>query len=124
MPATLTRSGALTFDSTVPSVFQPDDFSCAVATTTWCLNSIGIDITHAEMLGIMVPGLVTVELGLLDGSGGTIAALLRDQFNLQADNNPDISFDDVLARAGNQPMGIGGKNWSSGIGHWVGVRGV
>src|SRR4051812_17491762 len=119
----MTATGMRVFDRAAATVLQPDDFSCSICTATWCLQSIGIDVTQGALRGLMIPGLVTSEVGLLDGSGAGIAALFRDRFGLQADNQHLASFDDVAARAGRQPLAIGGHRWWNGIGHWVGVRG-
>jgi SH3-like domain-containing protein len=76
----------------------------------------------------MVPGLVSPQLGLLDGSGATIASLLRQRYLLLASNASPVSFDEVAARAGKQPIAIGGARWyvspdGDVTGHWVAVRG-
>jgi len=115
---------ALLFDPDVPSVQQLFDYDCAVATTTWCLHSIGNDVSLDTMADIMVPDLVTERDGLLFATGETLAALFRDRFDLQADNQAFISFDEVVERAGRQPMAIGSRDWFGGIGHSVGVRRV
>ncbi len=111
------------FNSAAPIELQLTDFSCSVGATFWCLQSLGEDITQKALQAIMVPDLVSPELGLLDSSGATIARLLRDRFGLAASNANPVSFDDVAARAGKQPLLIGGRQWHAGIGHWVAVRG-
>jgi SH3-like domain-containing protein len=115
---------SLTFNPDVPTVFQPNPYGCAVATTAFCLDSVGIDVSYAEMDDIMVPGLVTHALGLLNGSGAGIVGLLTDRYGLQAHNQHGISFDEVAEMAGSQPIGIGGHEWGGpNLGHWVAVRG-
>ena len=52
-----------------------------------------------------------------------MARLFRDRWGLQAQNQLRASFGEVAARAGRQPLAIGGHNWWSGIGHWVNVSG-
>jgi hypothetical protein len=54
---------------------------------------------------------------LLDASGVGLVEYLAE-LGITADNNPDASWDDVIAAAGSQPMLIGGRAWC----HWVGVR--
>jgi len=88
---------------------------------------VGLDITQSALQDLMVPALVSPELGLLDASGVAIARFLRERFDLPAANAPQVSFDDVSARAGRQPLAIGGRRWhtdASGhaTGHWVAVR--
>lgn len=111
------------FNSTIPVELQLTDFSCSVGATFWCLRSVGVDIAQKALQEIMVPGLVSPDLGLLDSSGATIARLLRERFGLQARNVNPIAFDEVADRAGKQPMLIGGRRWHNGVGHWVAVRG-
>jgi len=96
-------------------------FSCSIYTAAWIVQSIGIGVPPETMRGLMMPNCVSEDLGLLDGSGGGLARLFRNQWGLQADNR-NVSFDDVAARAGLQPIALGGHNWSNGVGHWVGVR--
>jgi len=113
----------LTFNAAVPVEPQLTPFSCSVGATFWCLRSLGQDISQAALQSIMVPALVSPELGLLDASGSTIARLLRDRFGLSAMNANPVSFDAVAGRAGTQPMLIGGRRWHADTGHWVAVRG-
>ena len=116
------------FNTTALIDLQLTEFSCSVGATFWCLRSIGVDITQPALQQIMVPSLVSPDLGLLDSSGVTIARLLRERFGLPASNAPQVSFDDVAARAGRQPLAIGGRRWfvnpNTGdvTGHWVAVR--
>jgi hypothetical protein len=90
----------ITFDSTVPVELQLTDYSCSVGATFWCLRSLGISLTHQDLQDVMVPALVSPALGLLDGSGATIASLLRTRYALSATNMSPVSFDQVGARAG------------------------
>jgi hypothetical protein len=112
-----------TFNSAAPIELQLTDFSCSVGAAFWCLRSLAEDVTQADLQAVMVPALVSPDLGLLDASGATIAQLLRDRFKLDARNVNPVSFDDVAACAGKQPLLMGGRNWHNGIGHWVAVRG-
>jgi hypothetical protein len=117
----MTATGVRTYDSNFPVQTQPDDFSCSIYTAAWVVQSIGIDVPPETMRGFMQGPLVSPDLGLLDGSGGGMANLFRTQWGLSATNR-GVSFDDVAAAAGQQPIALGGHNWSGGIGHWVGVR--
>jgi SH3-like domain-containing protein len=92
------------------------------------LRSLGVGLTQLDLENIMVPRLVSSDLGLLDASGATIAALLRDRFSLTASNSYPVTFDTIAAQAGQAPIAIGGTRWyidPSGnvTGHWVAVRG-
>src|SRR3954470_13651028 len=108
----MTATGRRVFDSTIPTVIQPDDFSCSISTITWCVRSVGLEVTEPMMRDAMIPGLVSSELGLLDGSGAALARMLRDRFGLQDQNQAEVSFDEVAQRAGRQPLAIGGHHWS------------
>jgi SH3-like domain-containing protein len=116
------------FNSVAPIELQLTDYSCSVGATYWCLRSVGVDITQQSLQDMMVPSIVSPDLGLLDSSGVAIARLLRERFGLPAQNVPLISFDEVGGRAGRQPLAIGGRRWftnpgtGSTTGHWVAVR--
>jgi SH3-like domain-containing protein len=117
-----------TFDATVPVELQLNDYSCSVGATYWCLRSIGVSLTQQDLEAAMVPGLVSQQDGLLDGTGTGIVGLLRRQFGLTASNTSPVNFDDVVGRAGTQPIAIGGHRWyvdadGNVTGHWVAVRG-
>jgi hypothetical protein len=122
----MTATGRRVYDSTIPTITQPDTFSCSISSATWCLRSVGIDVTEPMMRRLMIPGLVSEDLGLLDGSGGALARLFREQFGLRAQNQREISFEEVAERAGRQPLAIGGHRWAQVggqmVGHWVAVR--
>jgi SH3-like domain-containing protein len=116
------------FNAALPVELQLTDFSCAVGATFWFLRSIEVDLTQQALQDLMVPTLVSPDLGLLDGTGAGIARFLRDHFGLATTNAPKVSFDDVAARAGQQPIVMGGHAWyisaeGRATGHWVGVRG-
>jgi len=116
------------FNAAAPIELQLTDYSCSVGATYWCLRSVGVDITQQSLQDLMVPTIVSPDLGLLDSSGVAVARLLRERFGLNAQNVPLISFDDIGARAGRQPLAIGGRRWftnpstGSTTGHWVAVR--
>jgi Bacterial SH3 domain len=118
----------VTFNSAAPLELQLTDYSCSVGATFWCLRSLNIDLSQQGLQEIMVPALVSPDDGLLDASGATIANLLRSRFGLSATNQPQVSFDDVAARAGKQPVALGGRSWhvdpttGKATGHWVAVR--
>lgn len=112
---------AMTFDPTIPRVAQQLTWSCSVATTTWLLQTLGQDATLPAMRQAMLAaGLVTPELGLLDGDGSTLAEWLTRTYALDAHAKSPVTFEWVSERAGQMPLGIGGARWY----HWVGVRGV
>lgn len=72
--------------------------------------------------GEMVPGYVTPDLGLLDGRGVGLAEIVRR--HLPPETPVEVlwapSWDDVVARAGRGPIGIG----SGALYHWLNVARV
>ena len=113
------------FNARIPTELQLLPWTCSIRATTWCLKSIGIDVSAEQLHDLMVPGLVTEQFGLLNASGAGIAELLREHWGLAADHQSVVDFDEVAARAGQQPVAIGGRNWGGpGLGHWSAVRGV
>jgi Bacterial SH3 domain len=116
------------FDASVPVELQLNDYSCSVGATYWCLRSLGVSLTQQDLEDLMVPALVSPELGLLDGTGTGIVGLLQNHFGVSASNTPTVTFEALAAKAGLQPIAIGGHRWfvdDSGnvTGHWVAVRG-
>ena len=85
----------MTFDWTVPVEAQLTNYSCAVGATFWCLRTLGVDLTQPDLQDVMVPTLVSPEVGLLDGSGTTIAQLLSERYALPATSQMPVSFDEV-----------------------------
>lgn len=119
---------AVRFDSTIPVELQLNDYSCSVGATYWCLRSLALPLTQQELEDVMVPALVSPDLGLLDASGTGIVGLLRNRYGLGVSNTYPCGFDEIAARAGKQPIAIGGSRWFADdngnvIGHWVAVRG-
>ena len=67
------------FDASIPVPLQLNDFSCSVGATFWCLQSLGSQLSQQQLEDIMVPALVSPEVGLLDATGATID-LKRQRF--------------------------------------------
>jgi hypothetical protein len=63
------------------------------------------------------PQRISPTLGLLDASGAGLVEYCAE-LGVDADNNPDAHWSDVIAAAGFQPMLIGGRSWY----HWTAVR--
>jgi hypothetical protein len=101
----------------LPVELQDVPWDCAAASLTWCLNTIGRTETEADVVAGLGPARISPALGLLDASGSGLVEYLA-QLGISAANNPDASWDEVMAAAGSQPMLIGGRAWC----HWVGVR--
>jgi hypothetical protein len=122
----MTATGQRVYDSTIPTLTQTDDFSCSIFSATWCVRSVGVDVTEPTVRGLMMPGLVSADVGLLDGSGAGLARLFRDRFGLRAQSQQSISFDEAAALAGRGPLALGGHRWAEVgghmTGHWVAVR--
>lgn len=117
---------ARTYGPDVPDsvVLQEDDWSCSVRSSyaaLWVLNQTeGHPLpSYAEWQGVMVPRYANGNVGLLDASGAGLVQALATQ-GLSAGNQGVVTLQQVQARAGKQPVMIGGRNYN----HWVYVRGV
>jgi len=114
------------FDADMPVVLQAQDWTGAGAAARWVLESFGCHLSEEALFDLFVPGAMSPDLGLLDGSGRGIAGVYRN-LGLSAGNAATVTFDEVGSRAGRQPLMIGGHRWhvsegGSIVGHWVGVR--
>jgi lysozyme len=115
------------YDSGYPAVAQNDNWSCSCTSVRWGLLAWGRGTTEQWIESTMLQdGIVTTQLGLMDASGGELAAWLNQQFGgpeygYLASHDGLVSFDEVAHEAGEQkhPLFIGGRTW----GHWSGVRG-
>lgn len=98
---------------------DPQDVSwdCAACSTAWCLRTIGLDYSEADVVKGLGSGRINPYYGLLDASGAGLVEYLAE-VGVVAQNNPAASWGDVVAAAGFQPMVIGGRTWC----HWVAVR--
>src|SRR5689334_4483703 len=109
------------YDANTPRIAQTDAWSCSVASTTWLLRSLGIDVSYPPMEQRMVrDGLVSPADGLLTGSGGPLRDWLDETWAVPAENLPSASWAAVCEHAGRGPLIMGGHRWY----HWVGVRRV
>lgn len=98
---------------------QTSPFACSIRTATWMLRSLGIGVDANTMYERMVPGLVTPELGLLQGDGSALAPFLAEQSG-QPTGHAWVNWEWLCAHAGTMPIGIG----SPSLYHWVAVRGL
>lgn len=101
----------------LPRDNQDYPWDCAACSTAWAMRTIGFEVTEQDVISGLGPSRISATYGLLDASGAGLVSYLEEQ-GVQAENNPDASFSDVLAAAGYQPMVMGGRTWN----HWVGVR--
>lgn len=113
------------YDPTTPNAQQTNDWSCSCFSTWWGMTAYS---RHPDVVWVqnqmIADGIVSTDLGLLDGSGAGLAQWITAQwgeFQYAAHNASLVSFDDVVSVAGQTPVLIGGHNWGPG-GHWVGVR--
>jgi Transglycosylase SLT domain/Bacterial SH3 domain len=109
------------FDADLPTEFQRLPWTCSVRSATWCLKSVGVDITAEALHDILVPDVVNQDVGLCDGSGAGLARVMQQRFGVAARNKPVVSWDEVIRLAGTRPLAIGGRSWGPG-GHWTAVR--
>ncbi len=98
---------------------DPQDYpwDCAACSTAWALRTIGFAVSEQDVITGLGPGRISPTLGLLDASGAGLVSYLAEM-GVAAANNPNSTWDDVMAAAGYQPMVIGGRAWC----HWVAVR--
>jgi hypothetical protein len=96
---------------------QNYSWDCAAASTAWCLRAIGRDYSEEDVIAGLGPERISPQWGLLDASGAGLASWLQE-IGVNAENNAQASWSDVLDAAGFQPMVVGGRYWS----HWSAVR--
>lgn len=110
------------YNPDTPPERQVSDWACSIRATRWILESLGIHVDVGALQGEMVPTYVTPELGLLDGRGIGLAEVLRR--HLPPETPVEVlwapSWDDVVARAGQGPIGVG----SGSLYHWLNVARV
>lgn len=109
--------GLTDWNWTLAPELQDVPWDCAAASLTWCLNTIGRDYSEADVVKGLGPTRISPALGLLDASGAGIVDWLAT-IGIGAENNPQATWEDILAAAGYQPMLMGGRAWC----HWTGVR--
>ena len=97
--------------------YQDYPWDCSACSTAWSMRTIGFDVSEQDVIVGLGPERISPALGLLDASGAGLVSFLAEQ-GITAQNNPDATWDELLAGAGYQPMVIGGREW----GHWVAVR--
>jgi hypothetical protein len=97
--------------------YQEVPWDCAATSLAWCLRAYGLPYSEADVVAGLGPARISPAYGLLDASGAGLVEYLGE-LGIASANNPDASWDDVMAAAGYQPMLIGGRTWC----HWVAVR--
>lgn len=105
------------FDPETPTVFQTGAWQCSAASTAWVLQSLGFPHSQDDVVALLGPAHISPALGLHFGDGRALVTILQSN-GLLADS-ASVSFEDVLALAGQRPLAIGGAAFY----HWVGVRG-
>lgn len=112
-----------------PAFAQNDDWSCSCTAVRWSLWAYGREPTEQYVESSMLSqGIVTTQFGLMDATGGELAAWLRAEYGpaeyggYDASNDPSVTFEDVAAEAVRleHPLVMGGRTWC----HWTGVRGA
>jgi hypothetical protein len=96
---------------------QDYPWDCSACSTAWAMRTIGFTVSEQDVIAGLGPERISPSLGLLDASGAGLVSYLGEQ-GIQAANNGDASWQEVMDAAGYQPMVIGGRAW----GHWVAVR--
>jgi hypothetical protein len=106
-----------TWNWLLPADLQDYSWDCAACSTAWAMRTVGRKETEQDVIEGLGPGRITPTYGLMDASGAGLVEYLGEQ-GIGAQNNPDASWDDVMAAAGHQPMVCGGRAWY----HWVAIR--
>jgi hypothetical protein len=109
-----------TYAPNTPIKPQTTDWGNPGATTLWALRSVGCSIPEEDLFDLLYPQYLSRDLGLLDSSLAGLARMLRG-LGLSASNSSAVSFDEVTARAGRQPVILNARTWHN-VGHTVGVR--
>lgn len=130
-PPVVSPSNARTYGQDVPYdlVHQRNDWSCAVRSTyaaLWAMaqEGHGEAVTYGDegprdVYEWMVPRYDSPAVGLHNADGSGLVEVLRNH-GYDAGRESPTSLAAVQARAGKQPVLIGGRAWN----HWVYVRGV
>lgn len=120
----------LVFGIDVPDIVirQANNWTCSVRSVyagLWQMAQIGLiePVTYGDggprdVYDWMVPQYANAEWGLLLHTGAGMVEMLRSH-GLRAGNQYPARLGDVQARAGRQPVMLGGKSWN----HWCYVRG-
>jgi hypothetical protein len=100
-----------------PVELQDVAWDCAAASLAWCLQAYGLDSSEESVVQGLGPSRISPQLGLLDATGAGLVSYLAE-LGIPAMNDADVSWDELVAAAGHQPMLMGGREWC----HWTGVR--
>lgn len=106
-----------TWNWKLPVELQDVPWDCAAASLTWALNTIGRNMTEAQVVAGLGPGRISPQYGLLDSSGAGLVDYLAE-LGITAENKDPVSWQDVQNLAGHNPMVMGGRGWY----HWTGTR--
>ena len=118
----------VTYNATTPAIAQDDDWSCAPTSLRWALTALGRNPGPLYIENLMVrDGVVSKDLGLLDATGGQLAAWIGKSGpayygddGFYGNNEPTVTFDGAAHEGDHAyPILIGGRAWN----HWSGVRG-
>lgn len=126
--AVVDTASAYSIDVPDRVILQQNNWSCAVRSTyagLWAMAQVGQgdpvtygDEGSRDVYEWMVPSLANSAVGLKDGSGASLAAMLRSH-GYAAGNVYPCTIDQVRARAGTQAVMLGGQGWY----HWSYCRG-
>jgi hypothetical protein len=122
----------VTYNRDTPPIAQDDPWSCAPTSLRWALTALGRNPGPTYIEDLMLrDGIVTREQGLMDASGGQLAAWIGKtgpeyygSEGFYGQNEDPISWEWVVHEGGAPdgsghayPLLIGGRAW----GHWSGV---
>lgn len=101
----------------LPTDLQDYAWDCAACSLAWCLRTIGRTETEDDIIAGLGPTRISPSLGLLDASGAGLVEYCAE-LGIEAYNDAQTSWQELVDAGGYQPMVVGGRNWC----HWVAVR--
>lgn len=104
-------STTLIYNPSQPPERQVQDWVCSIRATSWMLKSLGLPVDIGALQDEMSPKYVTPEVGLLDGRGYGIAAVLTAHLPAGWSDRVQvfelISWLEIVSLAGLGPMALG-----------------
>jgi hypothetical protein len=106
------------YNPSTPPVLQNKPWDCSCATTAWMLQSMGRTESQDDVIAALGPSQVNPSVGLTDGSGAALAALITRLTGYPCQLET-LSFEHALSLAGKYPIGLG----FAGMYHWMACYG-
>lgn len=107
------------FDRAEPMPAQTATWTCSACSLAWLNRAMGIDRGTDEWSAVELigkPENINASYGLMDGSGGRLAQLLREDRG--AAWTAWVGWSDICGLVVDHAVLLGGASWY----HWIGVR--